>query len=186
MAGERENRKLTTLEDLEAVRTCLERALMRVGQGIDAHRFSDEPARPLVLAGVVVPGAAGLEGHSDADVATHALCDAILGAAGLGDLGRHFPDDDAAYEGASSLVLLERCCALAVGAGFTVANADVTIVAQVPRLAGLLEAMARSLTEAVDAPVSIKATTTELMGAIGRGEGIAATAVVLLDEAPRR
>ena len=155
---------------------------MRVGQGVDAHRFSDDPGRPLVLGGVVVPGAAGLEGHSDADAATHALCDALLGAAGLGDLGRHFPDSDPAFAGASSLGLLDTCCGLARAAGFTAANADVTIVAQVPRLGAALDEMAAVLTAVLGAPVNVKATTTEQMGAIGRGEGIAATAVVLLYE----
>jgi len=156
---------------------------MRIGQGVDAHRFSRHPGRPLVLAGVVVPGAAGLEGHSDADVATHALCDAVLGAAGLGDLGRLFPDTDPAFAGASSLELLATCCRVAHEAGFTVGNADVTVVAQVPRLAAFLNEMATTLSAAVGAPVSVKATTTESMGAIGRGEGIAATAVVLLNDA---
>ena len=156
---------------------------MRIGQGVDVHRFAATPGRPLVLAGVVVPGAAGLEGHSDADVATHALCDAILGAAGLGDLGRHFPDDDPATEGIGSLSLLARCLELAHDAGYAVGNADVTIVAQRPRLAHLLASMAASLTAAAGAPVAVKATTTEGLGAIGRGEGIAATAVVLLVEA---
>jgi 2-C-methyl-D-erythritol 2,4-cyclodiphosphate synthase len=158
---------------------------MRIGQGVDAHRFSGDPARPLVLGGVVVPDARGLDGHSDADVATHALCDAVLGAAGLGDLGRHFPDDDPQYAGASSLSLLERCRELAGSAGFELVNADVTIIAEVPRLAALLEQMARALSEAVSAPVSVKATTTEQMGAIGRGEGIAASAVVLLSAVAR-
>jgi len=159
--------------------------MTRVGQGLDAHRFATRPGRPLVLGGVVVPGAAGLEGHSDADVATHALCDAILGAAGLGDLGRLFPDDDPAFEGVSSLTLLERCRGHASAAGYVASNADVTILAQVPRLAGLLDEMARTLTGVLGAPVSVKATTTEGMGSIGRGEGIAASAVVLLEDAAR-
>ena len=154
--------------------------MIRIGQGTDAHRFSDDAGRRLVLCGVEVPGARGLVGHSDADVATHALCDAILGAAGLGDLGRHFPDDDSAYEGASSMALLDACCAMARESGFTVGNADVTVLAAAPRLAGLLDQMAASLAGAVGAPVSVKATTTDGLGAIGRGEGIAATAVALL------
>ncbi|HEV3212177.1 MAG TPA: 2-C-methyl-D-erythritol 2,4-cyclodiphosphate synthase [Acidimicrobiales bacterium] len=157
--------------------------MIRVGQGTDAHRFSDDVSRPLVLCGVAVPGSPGLAGHSDADVATHALCDAILGAAGLGDLGRHFPDTDPAYEGASSLSLLARCCAMARAAGLTVGNADVTVLAAAPRLAPLLEAMAATLAGVVAAPVSVKATTTDGLGAVGRGEGIAASAVVLLVDA---
>jgi 2-C-methyl-D-erythritol 2,4-cyclodiphosphate synthase len=156
---------------------------MRIGHGTDVHRFSDAPGRTLVLGGVVIPDARGLEGHSDADVATHALCDAILGAAGLGDLGRHFPDDDPSTEGVSSVTLLERCCALARDAGHAVENGDVTIVAQTPRLGAHLDAMARTLSDAVGRPISVKATTTEGLGAIGRSEGIAATAVALLVDA---
>src|ERR1039458_3510027 len=123
---------------------------MRVGHGIDAHGFSDDEGRVLVLGGVVVQGAPGLAGHSDADVATHALCDAVLGAAGLGDLGRRFPDDDPAYAGAASTAILERCCALARDEGLVVSNADVTVVAEVPRLEGLLEEMARTLGAVVE------------------------------------
>lgn len=159
---------------------------MRIGHGMDVHRFTADPARPLVLAGVVIPGAVGLDGHSDADVATHALCDAILGAAGLGDLGRQFSDTDTAYAGASSIGLLETCCRLARGAGLVVESADVTVVAQVPRLAAHLEAMAACLTATVGAPVSVKATTTEGLGAIGRAEGVAAHAVALLASVPGR
>jgi len=159
--------------------------VIRIGHGQDAHRFAAQGSRPLVLGGVVVPGAAGLEGHSDADVATHALCDAVLGAAGLGDLGRHFPADDPALEGVSSIALLERCCELARAAGFTVGNGDVTVLAEAPRLADLLGAMAAALSAAAGAPVSVKATTSDGLGAVGRGEGIAATAVVLLVDPTR-
>jgi 2-C-methyl-D-erythritol 2,4-cyclodiphosphate synthase len=155
--------------------------MIRVGQGVDTHRFSEDPTRPLVLGGVTVPGSRGLEGHSDADVATHALCDAILGAAGLGDLGRHFPDDPVT-EGASSVALLASCCAMARAAGLVVGNADVTIVAEAPRLSAHLEEMAALLSAVVLAPVSVKATTTDGLGAIGRREGILATAVVLLED----
>jgi len=159
---------------------------MRIGLGSDVHRFSDDASRTLVLGGVEVPGHVGLAGHSDADVVTHAVCDAVLGAAGLGDLGRHFPDDDPTTAGVSSLVLLHRCRDLALDAGYGIGNADVTVSAERPRLAGLLEAMSSALTEVLGAPVSVKATTTEGLGAIGRGEGIAATAVVLLvDAAPQ-
>jgi 2-C-methyl-D-erythritol 2,4-cyclodiphosphate synthase len=158
---------------------------MRIGLGSDVHRFSDDPGRKLVLGGIEVPGHAGLAGHSDADVVTHAVCDAVLGAAGLGDLGRHFPDDDPATAGVSSLVLLGRCRELARAAGFGLANADVTVTAQRPRLAGHLEEMSSTLSEVLGAPVCVKATTTEGLGAIGRGEGVAAMAVVLLvDEVP--
>lgn len=159
---------------------------MRIGHGSDVHRFADDAGRTLVLGGVEVPGHVGLAGHSDADVVTHAVCDAILGAATLGDLGRHFPDDDPTTTGVSSLVLLRRCRELAWDAGFGIGNADVTVTAERPRLAGLLEAMSSTLTEVLGAPVSVKATTAEGLGAIGRGEGIAATAVVLLvDAAPQ-
>jgi 2-C-methyl-D-erythritol 2,4-cyclodiphosphate synthase len=159
--------------------------MIRAGQGFDAHRFSEDPERPLVLGGVVVVDAPGLAGHSDADVATHALCDAVLGAAGLGDLGRHFSESDPALAGASSIDLLAQCCTLARGAGLEVANADVTIIAQTPRLVGVIEQMADTLTAVVGAPVSVKATSTDEMGAIGRREGIAASAVVLLTDEAR-
>ncbi len=159
---------------------------MRIGLGSDVHRFSDDASRTLVLGGIEVPGHVGLAGHSDADVVTHAVCDAVLGAAGLGDLGRHFPDDDPTTAGVSSLVLLTRCRDLARDAGYRIGNADVTVAAERPRLAGLLEAMSSTLTEVLGAPVSVKATTTEGLGAIGRGEGIAATAVVLLVDAAAR
>jgi 2-C-methyl-D-erythritol 4-phosphate cytidylyltransferase / 2-C-methyl-D-erythritol 2,4-cyclodiphosphate synthase len=184
--GESANLKLTDAHDLAVARASLraQGPSMRVGHGHDVHRFSDDPGRPLVLGGVRVPDAMGLEGHSDADVATHALCDAVLGAACLGDLGRHFPDDDPTHLGVSSTSMLARCCELARDAGFAVSNADVTVVAQVPRLASRLAEMSSTLTAIVGAPVSVKATTTEGLGAIGRGEGIAATAAVLLVEGP--
>ena len=155
---------------------------MRIGQGLDVHRLSDDPARALWLGLVRVEGAPGLAGHSDADVSTHALCDALLGAANLGDLGRHFPDDDPGIAGVSSRDLLERTLALVAAAGFTVASADVTIIAQRPRLEAHMPAMSAALSQVVGAVVSVKATTTEGLGALGRVEGIGASAVVLLDE----
>jgi len=154
---------------------------MRIGQGLDVHAFSDDPARPLVLGGVVLEGTRGLAGHSDADAVTHALMDALLGAAGLGDLGRHFPDTDPAFAGVSSLVLLDEVVARVRSAGFAAVSADITVIAQEPRLGAHMESMARILTERVHAPVSVKATTTEHLGALGRAEGIAAMAVVLVD-----
>lgn len=157
---------------------------MRVGQGYDLHRFSDDAARPLWLGLVRIDGARGLDGHSDADVATHALCDALLGASGLGDLGRHFPSSDPTWEGAASSRLLATSLAVVVDAGFVVVNADVTIVAQHPRLDAHLAEMSDALSGAIGAPASVKATTTDRVGAIGRGEGVAALAVVLLDERP--
>jgi 2-C-methyl-D-erythritol 2,4-cyclodiphosphate synthase len=154
---------------------------MRIGQGFDVHAFSDDPSRTLVLGGIPIAGAKGLEGHSDADVATHALIDAVLGAAGLGDIGRHFPDTDPEHRGISSLVMLEVVLELAAGQGLQVCSGDVTILAQSPKLAPFLESMAEVLSHAVGAPISVKATTTEYLGAIGRSEGIAALSVVLLE-----
>jgi 2-C-methyl-D-erythritol 2,4-cyclodiphosphate synthase len=156
---------------------------MLIGQGIDAHRFA--PGRPLVLAGVKVPHDQGLEAHSDGDVAIHALCDALLGAAGLGDIGRHFPDTDQAYAGIDSRVLLRRVMASLEKNGLAVHNADLTLVAQEPRLALYVPAMTQTIALDLgcsEARVNIKATTTEHMGFTGRGEGIAAFAVVLLRE----
>jgi 2-C-methyl-D-erythritol 2,4-cyclodiphosphate synthase len=154
---------------------------VRIGQGFDVHRFSADSARPLVLGGVVVEGAGGLEGHSDADVVTHALADAVLGAAGLGDLGVHFPDTDPAFAGADSLTLLAKVVELAREAGLGAVNADCTVIAEAPRLAGHLPAMRERLSAVLDAPVSVKATTAEGLGALGRGEGIACLAVALLE-----
>ncbi|HEY5121287.1 MAG TPA: 2-C-methyl-D-erythritol 2,4-cyclodiphosphate synthase [Acidimicrobiales bacterium] len=155
---------------------------MRIGHGIDVHRVSDDPSRALWLALVEVPGAPGLVGHSDADVATHALCDALLGAANLGDLGRHFPDSDPALSGVSSRYLLEETLQLVRGAGFVVTSADVTIIAERPKLTPFMPAMSRELTLIVGTTVSVKATTAEGLGALGRVEGVGATAVVLLEE----
>ena len=156
---------------------------MLIGQGIDAHRFA--AGRPLVLGGVKIPHPEGMAAHSDGDVVIHALCDALLGAAGLGDIGRHFPDTDAAYAGIDSRILLRRVIESLRGRGLAVHNADLTIVAQRPRLATFLEDMNRVLAMDLGCPVdrvNVKATTTERMGFTGRGEGIAAFAVVLLRE----
>lgn len=157
---------------------------MRVGQGFDAHAFSDDPARPLWLGLVRVDGAPGLAGHSDADVATHALCDALLGACDLGDLGRYFPSDDPQWKDVPSRSLLVDVGSAVAAAGFQVVNADVTIVAQAPRLSANLANMASALTGVVGAPVSVKATTTDGLGAIGAGDGIAALAIALVDQRP--
>jgi 2-C-methyl-D-erythritol 2,4-cyclodiphosphate synthase len=131
---------------------------------------------------VRIDAAQGLDGHSDADVATHALCDALLGAAGLGDIGRHFPSSEATWAGARSHDLLDHTLAAIAESGFVLVNADVTIVAQVPILLPHLPTMADALSAATGAPVSVKATTTDTIGAIGRGEGVAAMAVVLVDD----
>ena len=154
---------------------------MRVGFGYDAHRLV--PGRPLILGGVEIPHHLGLGGHSDADVLTHALGDALLGAVAAGDLGRHFPDTDPAFRGISSLILLERIVAVVHSRGYTPQNVDVTVVAEKPRLASFVPQMigkiAPILGLAPDA-VSIKATSTEKMGFAGREEGVAAYAVVLV------
>ena len=156
---------------------------MRVGQGFDAHAFRD--GGTLMLGGVTIPHDRSLEAHSDGDVVLHALCDALLGAAALGDIGRHFPPDDSAYENIDSRVLLRRVVGLLLEQGFDVANADLTIVAQAPKLAPFIDIMCENISadlQVTVGQVNVKATTTEHMGFTGRGEGIAAFAIVLLDE----
>ena len=156
---------------------------MRVGQGFDAHAF--KRGVRLVLGGVEIPHASGLEAHSDGDVVLHALCDALLGAAGLGDIGRHFPPDDPAYENIDSRILLRRVVDLVVGNGFRIVNADITIVAQEPRMAPHTAAMRENIRTDLKldpSRVNIKATTTERMGFTGRGEGVAVFAVALLQD----
>lgn len=154
---------------------------MRIGIGYDVHRF--EAGRPLVIGGVVIPWHEGLAGHSDADVLTHAVCDALLGAAGLGDVGRHFPDSDPAFKGISSLVLLETVSGLLEKAGYEIGNVDAVLIAQAPRFAPYREEMERRLANACGLEhgrIGVKATTTERLGFEGRGEGIAAQAVALI------
>ena len=156
---------------------------MLIGQGIDAHRFA--PDRRLVLGGIHVPHELGLAAHSDGDVVIHALCDALLGAAGLGDIGRHFPDTDAAFKDIDSRILLRRVMAALTERGLVVHNADLTIAAQAPKLAPYIDAMRETLAGDLGCPIerlNVKATTTERMGFTGRGEGVAAFAVVLLAE----
>ena len=155
---------------------------MRIGHGFDIHRVSDDTTRVLWLGLVEVPGGPGLVGHSDADVVTHALCDALLGAANLGDLGRHFPDTDPQFANVSSRTLLERTLGMLASEGLAVASADITVVAERPRLSPFMPQMSALLSDVVGATVSVKATTAEGLGALGREEGIAATAVVLLEE----
>lgn len=152
----------------------------RVGQGFDAHAFSEDPDRPLILGGVHIAEGPGLAGHSDADAVAHALADALLGAAGLGDLGQHFPDTDPTWSGANSIGLLVEVVGRVRAAGFRPLNADCTVVAEAPRLSAHVAGMAQRLSEALGAPVSVKATSTDGLGAIGHGEGIAALAVVLV------
>lgn len=153
----------------------------RTGTGFDAHRLV--PNRPLVLGGVRIPHALGLLGHSDADVLVHALMDALLGAAALGDIGLHFPDTDPAYEGADSMRLLEQVAHLLSDRHYAIANIDATVIAEAPKLRPHIEAMRANLARALQIPpdtVSVKATTVEGMGALGRKEGIAALATVLI------
>lgn len=155
---------------------------MRIGHGYDVHRLV--PDRPLILGGVRLDYSLGLEGHSDADVLTHAVMDALLGAAGLGDIGRHFPDTDPAYRGIDSQKLLARVRDLLTARGFRVENIDVTVIAQAPKLAGHIAAMEQTLaaTLGVDpSQINIKATTEERLGFTGRGEGISCHAVCLLE-----
>ncbi|AHF02889.1 2-C-methyl-D-erythritol 2,4-cyclodiphosphate synthase [Marichromatium purpuratum 984] len=156
---------------------------MLIGQGFDAHRFA--PGCRLVLGGVEIPHELGLTAHSDGDVLIHALCDALLGAAGLGDIGRHFPDNDQAYAGIDSRILLRRVIASLHERGLRVHNADMTLIAQQPKLAPYIDTMREVLAgdlQCEPARVNVKATTMEQMGFTGRGEGIAASASVLLVE----
>ena len=157
---------------------------MRIGHGIDVHRVSDDPTRELWLGLVLIPEGPGLVGHSDADVATHALCDALLGAANLGDLGRNFPDSDEQFAGAPSRRLLDETVSLVAAEGLRATSADITIIAERPRLANYMALMSSALSEVVGALVTVKATTSEGLGALGRVEGIGATAVALLEEVP--
>jgi 2-C-methyl-D-erythritol 2,4-cyclodiphosphate synthase len=152
----------------------------RVGQGFDVHPWSDESGRPLVLGGVILPGERGLAGHSDADVVAHAVADALLGAAGLGDIGTHFPDTDSRWRGADSLTLLGHVVGLVQAEGWSIGNVDTTVVLEAPKLAPHKGAMEERLTGVVGAPVSVKAKRAEGLGALGRGEGAACFAVALL------
>jgi 2-C-methyl-D-erythritol 2,4-cyclodiphosphate synthase len=154
---------------------------VRIGHGFDVHRFTE--GRPLILGGVNVPYEKGLEAHSDGDVVIHALCDALLGAAALGDIGQHFPDSDKEFENIDSRILLRRIMELLRYKGWCVGNADITIIAQAPKLATHIETMRNHLAEDMNTDtqnLNIKATTTEKLGFTGRGEGIATHAVVLL------
>ena len=156
--------------------------MMRIGQGFDAHAFKE--GGRLVLGGVEIPAMRSLEAHSDGDVVLHAVCDALLGAAGLGDIGRHFPPSDPAYKGIDSRLLLRRSIELVASEGYRVVNIDITIIAQAPRLAPYGEAMRANIAADLQVNtrhVNVKATTTEHLGFTGREEGIAALAIVLLD-----
>ena len=153
---------------------------VRVGQGFDIHRFTDDPERRLVLGGVVFEGARGLVGHSDADVIAHACADALLGAAGLGDIGEHFPDTDPQWKGVDSLVILDRAAAMVRSSGWTVGNIDCSVVCEEPKLAPHRDAMQRNLSDVAGAPVSVKGRRAEGLGALGRREGIACWASAVI------
>lgn len=155
--------------------------MIRVGQGFDVHQLTE--GRPCIIGGVTIPHERGLIGHSDADVLLHALTDAILGALGLGDIGRHFPDNDPAFKDADSLKLLKQVWKMAKENGYRLGNADCTIIAQQPKMAPHIPQMVKIISKALEADaaqVNVKATTTEQLGFAGRGEGIAAQAVVCL------
>ena len=158
---------------------------MRIGHGYDVHAFGE--GDHIMLCGVRIAHQNGLMAHSDGDVALHALTDALLGALALGDIGHHFPDDDPAFEGADSRQLLRQVIALVKARGFVMGNADLTIIAQAPKLASHIAAMRQNLSEDLGGDIdriNVKATTTETLGFVGREEGIAVHAVVLLKESP--
>jgi 2-C-methyl-D-erythritol 4-phosphate cytidylyltransferase/2-C-methyl-D-erythritol 2,4-cyclodiphosphate synthase len=183
VAGDPRNIKITTRDDLDmAEQLIASRSTgLRVGQGYDLHRLVD--GRPLVLGGVTIPFDRGLLGHSDADVVCHALTDAVLGAAGAGDIGRHFPDTDPQWKGADSLVLLRQAVAVVQARGFAVANVDVTVIAQRPKLSPHVDAMRQRLASALGCgadDVSVKGKTNEGVDSMGEGASIAAHAVALL------
>jgi len=152
----------------------------RVGQGFDIHRFSDDPARALVLGGVVFDGERGLDGHSDADAVAHACADALLGAAGLGDIGQHFPDTDSRWKGANSLELLAEVVRLVRAERWIIGNIDCSVVCEVPKLAPRRDDMQIALSSVVGASVTVKGRRAEGLGALGRREGIACWAVAVL------
>ncbi len=157
---------------------------IRVGIGVDFHRFTE--GRPLMIGGVEIPYDKGLLGHSDADVLTHALCDALLGAAGLGDIGTHFPDTDPQYRGISSLKLLDRVVSMVRDAGYRPVNVDCVLIAQAPKLVPHFSGMKEALSPILGVPteaVGLKATTSEGMGALGRGEGIGVLCTCLIERA---
>ncbi len=209
VAGEQHNRKITDPNDLRWARQQLEGNAMtgtattstattgtpttstattratttRVGQGFDIHRFSDDASRPLVLGGVVFEGARGLHGHSDADAVAHAVIEALLGAAGLGDIGEHFPDTDQQWKGADSLQLLRQAAGLVRAAGFAIGNVDCSVVCESPKLAPHRDAMQQRLSEAAGAPVTVKGRRAEGLGALGRKEGIAVWATAIISQA---
>jgi 2-C-methyl-D-erythritol 2,4-cyclodiphosphate synthase/2-C-methyl-D-erythritol 4-phosphate cytidylyltransferase len=183
------NIKVTRAEDLSMAETLLkgtamEKTQMRIGQGFDVHAFGD--GDHVILGGVKIAHPKGIVAHSDGDVVIHALCDAVLGALGEGDIGQHFPDSDPRYRGADSRVFLRAVAAMARAAGLVVVNADITVMAEAPRIARHRSAMAENLAADLGVPtgrINVKGTTTERLGFLGRGEGLAASAAVLLESA---
>ena len=157
---------------------------VRVGQGVDVHPFSDDPERVLVLGGVAFPGERGLAGHSDSDVIAHAVIDALFGAAGLGDIGQHFPDTDPELAGVDSIDLVRRTVAMVRAVGFAPGNVDCTVVTEAPKLAPRRTEMEVTLSDAVGAQVTVKGKRAEGLGALGRSEGIACFAVALIERDP--
>jgi 2-C-methyl-D-erythritol 2,4-cyclodiphosphate synthase len=153
---------------------------VRVGQGFDVHASSDDPNRALVLGGILFEGERGLIGHSDADALAHSCADALLGAAGLGDIGQLFPDDDDRFEGADSVSLLRDVVVRVTAAGWTIGNVDCTVVCERPRIAPRRDEIQLVMSSVIGAPVSVKASTAERLGAIGRGEGIVCFAVAVV------
>ena len=185
--GEPDNIKITTPGDLHVAEALLAArspqppgAVPLVGVGFDVHRFSDDPQRVLMLGGVLFEGERGLDGHSDADAIAHACCDAILGVAGLGDIGTLFPDDDERWRGADSLALLAEAAAQVRGVGRRIGNIDCSVVAERPKLAPRRAEMQARLSAAAGAPVTVRGKRAESLGALGRGEGIACLAVAVL------
>lgn len=191
--GIRDNLKVTEPRDVAIVQsivtarrqgTAVHPGDLRVGQGFDVHRFTDDPGRPLVLGGVVFPGEMGLAGHSDADAAAHACAEAMLGAAGLGDIGEMFPDTDERWRGADSIELLSEVARRLGDHGWGVVNVDCSVIAERPKLAPRKAEMQQRLSAAVGAPVSVAGRRAEGIGGLGRGEGIAAMATALLFRSP--
>ena len=186
--GDRGNLKITTTDDLMMAERLVgasegrrEQTRLRIGNGYDLHRLV--PGRPLILGGVTIPFEKGLDGHSDADAVCHAVTDAILGAAGAGDIGRHFPDTDAAWKGADSMVLLTRAAEIVASAGFAVVNVDVVVIAERPKLVPFVEAMSANLSSAMGiaaSDVSVKGKTNERVDSMGAGDSIAVHAVALV------
>lgn len=155
---------------------------LRIGNGFDVHRFSEDPARPMVLGGVRIDGVVGLQGHSDADVVAHAVAEALLGAAALGNLGTLFPDTDQRWAGADSIELLDEVVSRVRAAGWHVLNVDCSVIAEAPKLAPHVEQMQQRLSDSVGAPVTVKGRRAEGLGALGRVEGIACSASALLSD----